>query len=69
MIKVYVREDLELKGLFLGEFAPYDLCEMVGRFKEFDTFVMASENLCHFDLAQFVSDGDSCYFEIVVKED
>ena len=69
MIPVYVREDVWLEGVLLGEFCPGDLPMLVSLFRDATTYMKESEDLhsCVYCDSQFVIDAAGVIFEIIVE--
>ena len=67
MIRVYIRDEAEEEGIFLGEFFPEDISGLPSLFKEFETIIKGEDDVAHFVGAEFVCDHTGTHFEIVVS--
>ena len=69
MIRVYIRDEVEEEGVFLGEFSPTALTELPSLFEMFGTVIKGSDDTAHFARAEFVCDHTGAYFEIIVSSE
>lgn len=68
MIEVWVRNVVSLNGMFLGNFAPAQMPQLVKLFQAFTTYDGEDGGL-RFEDAQFVfTEGGKIFFEIIVAD-
>jgi len=67
MIRVYIRDEVEDEGIFLGEFAPTAITALPSLFDMFETVIKGNDGMAHLVGANFVCiPSRGAYFEIVV---
>ena len=68
MIRVYIRDEAEDEGIFLGEFFPEDISGLPSLFKEFETIIKGEDDVVWtFEGTEKGEDG--CWYGNLSRED